>query len=85
MEESREENLESQIITLYKEKEELELALGTSDTDTILKEFENLGKELSRYYSFKENYRKVDTNLIHIESIRSAYIPKHRFENKSIR
>lgn len=85
MEESREENLESQIITLYKEKEELELALGTSDTDTILKEFENLGKELSRYYSFKENYRKVETNLIQIESILSAYIPKHRFENKSSR
>ncbi|TGL75478.1 hypothetical protein [Leptospira jelokensis] len=80
MEESRDENLEAQIITLYKEKEELELRLGTSDTDAILQEFESLGKELSRLYSFKENYRKVDTNLIRIDSIHSAYIPKNRFE-----
>ncbi|EOQ87665.1 hypothetical protein LEP1GSC202_2377 [Leptospira yanagawae serovar Saopaulo str. Sao Paulo = ATCC 700523] len=81
MKESRDENLEAQIITLYKEKEELELSLGTSDTDAILEEFESLGKELSKLYSFKENYRKVDTNLIRIDSLRAAYIPKHRFES----
>ncbi|MGV3665063.1 MAG: hypothetical protein ACO1NV_02945 [Leptospira bouyouniensis] len=85
MENSQEEQLESQIVTLYKEKEELESEIGTSDIDLIIKEFESLEKELSYLYSFKENYRKVPTNSIQIESIRAAYIPNHRFHKNNTR
>lgn len=76
---SIEDGLESQVVSLYKEKEELETELGTCDIDSILQEFESLNGELKRLYSFKEHYRKVDTTQIRIESIQSAYIPKHRF------
>ncbi|MBL0953366.1 MAG: hypothetical protein IBJ01_01200 [Leptospira sp.] len=83
MDPTLEEHLESQIVALYKEKEELELELGSSDIDTIIHEFQNLQRELTYLYSFKENYRKVDTNRIQIESISSAYIPNHRFHKNS--
>ncbi|MCW7503496.1 hypothetical protein [Leptospira paudalimensis] len=83
MDPTLEEHLESQIVALYKEKEELELELGSSDIDTIIHEFQNLHRELTYLYSFKENYRKVDTNRIQIESISSAYIPNHRFHKNS--
>ncbi|GBF41556.1 hypothetical protein LPTSP2_08330 [Leptospira ellinghausenii] len=79
MDPTLEEHLESQIVALYKEKEELESELGYSDIDTIIHEFQNLERELNCLYSFKENYRKVNTNRIQIESILSAYIPNHRF------
>jgi protein subunit release factor A len=81
MDKAQEEQLESQIVTLYQEKDELEAELGTSDIDSIILEFESLSKELVYLYSFKENYRKVNTKLIQIENIESAYIPNHRFHN----
>ncbi|XDD45356.1 hypothetical protein AB3N60_11570 [Leptospira sp. WS39.C2] len=84
MDTTLEEHLESQIVTLYKEKEELEAELGTSDIDSIIQEFQTLEKELNFLYSFKENYRKINTNQIHIESIQSAYIPNFRFHKKTI-
>ncbi|TGL14094.1 hypothetical protein [Leptospira levettii] len=83
MDPTLEEQLESQIVALYKEKEELELELGSSDIDVIIHEFQNLQKELTYLYSFKENYRTVDTNRIQIESISKAYIPNHRFHKNS--
>ncbi|MGJ4734290.1 hypothetical protein EHQ96_02500 [Leptospira levettii] len=83
MDPTLEEQLESQIVALYKEKEELELELGSSDIDAIIHEFQNLQKELTYLYSFKENYRTVDTNRIQIESISKAYILNHRFHKNS--
>lgn len=78
MDNSLAENLETQIVDLYKEKEVLESQLGTSDTDKILEEFSNLESELSRLYQFKENFKRIESKQIIIESIRSAYIPKFR-------
>lgn len=78
MDNSLAENLESQIVDLYKEKEELESQLGTSDTDVILHEFHQLESELNRLYRFKENFKRIESKQIIIESIRSAYIPNHR-------
>ncbi|MCG6145822.1 hypothetical protein [Leptospira bandrabouensis] len=78
MESSIAENLESQIVNLYKEKEELESNLGTSDADMILKEFYQLESDLNRLYKFKENYKRIDTKQVIVESIRAAYIPNHR-------
>lgn len=79
MDDSLTENLETQIVSLYKEKEELQSKLGTSDTDNILAEFYQLEAELSRLYQFKENFKRIESKQIIIESIRSAYIPNHRF------
>ncbi|EMY60171.1 hypothetical protein [Leptospira terpstrae] len=78
MDNSLAENLETQIVDLYKEKEELESQLGTSDTDKILEEYYSLESELSRLYQFKENFKQIESKQIIIESIRSAYIPKFR-------
>ncbi|MGE8722217.1 hypothetical protein ACO2KH_12855 [Leptospira terpstrae] len=78
MDNSLAENLETQIVDLYKEKEVLESQLGTSDTDKILEEFNSLESELSRLYQFKENFKRIESKQIIIESIRSAYIPKIR-------
>ncbi|TGK78691.1 hypothetical protein EHQ31_09480 [Leptospira montravelensis] len=78
MDNSIAENLESQIVNLYKEKEELEFQLGTSDTDKILEEFYQLESDLKRLYKFKENYKRIDSKQIIIESIRSVYIPNNR-------
>lgn len=78
MDNSLAENLETQIVDLYKEKEELESQLGTSDTDKIIEEFYSLESELSRLYQFKENFKRIESKQIIIESIRSAYIPKFR-------
>ncbi|MCW7493795.1 hypothetical protein ND861_14190 [Leptospira sp. 2 VSF19] len=71
-------NLESQIVDLYKDKEELETQLGTSDTDMIITEFYQLESELNRLYQFKEKYKRIEVKQIIIESVQSAYIQNHR-------
>jgi hypothetical protein len=75
------ENFENQLIYLYKEKENFENKLGSSDPKDIVKKFNELELELGSLYRIKEKFRKVPSSELNITEIRNVFVERSRLKD----
>ncbi len=69
-----EEQLESQLIEFYKEKELLEQHLGTSDPKQIVEIIQSMQMQLSELYKEQEEHHIIDAKLVQIIGNKKVYI-----------
>lgn len=69
-----EQQLESQLIALYAEKEMLETYLGTSEPEKIVDMIKSMESQLIELYQEKENYTSIDTEIVQIIGKKKVFI-----------
>lgn len=74
------ESLESQLVSLYMEKDLFEDKIGCSDPREIVEKFKNLENELISMYDIKERYRKVPSPELKITNIKNVFVDRSKLK-----